>query len=65
VILGPVGDIEIQGRSLFIFGPENKIRIFANILFSHRYFDRFILVLIMISTITLAFDSPMVDPFGT
>ena len=63
--MGPVGDIDIQGRSLFIFGPENKIRIFANILFSHRYFDRFILALIMISTVTLAFDSPMVDPFGT
>lgn len=64
-VQGPALDLEIEGRSLFIFGPENKIRIFANILYSHRYFERFILILILISTVTLAFDSPMVDPLGT
>jgi len=53
------------GYALFIFGPENRIRIFANLIYSHPYFDRFILSLIGISTLTLAFESPLDDPKGT
>ena len=54
-----------MGRSLFIFGPENRIRIFSHLIYSHRFFDRFILFLIGISTLTLAFESPLQDPQGT
>jgi len=60
-----IDKLEIEGRSLFIFGPENKIRIFANLFINHPFFERVILALILISTVTLAFDSPMVDPSGT
>jgi hypothetical protein len=56
---------KLISRSLFIFGPENRIRIFANLVYRHRFFDRFILFLICISTLTLAFESPLENPKGT
>jgi voltage-dependent calcium channel R type alpha-1E len=56
---------KLIGRSMFIFGPENRIRVFANLVYSHPYFDRFILFLISISTLTLAFESPLENPKGT
>lgn len=52
------------GSSLCIFGPDNRIRIFAHMIYSHPFFDRFILILIGISTLTLAFESPLDNPKG-
>jgi hypothetical protein len=55
---------KLVGRCLFMFGPENRIRIFAHMICSHPYFDRFILILICISTVTLAFETPLDNPMG-
>jgi len=54
----------LVGKALCIFGPDNRIRIFANMIYTHPFFDRFILTLIGISTLTLAFETPLDNPKG-
>ena len=55
----------LQGRSLFMFGPNNRLRkILADIIW-HPRFEQVIIVLICMSSITLALDSPRLDPHGT
>ena len=41
----------IKGKSLFIFPEDSKVRIVMGIVAEHRYFERFILLLIAISTV--------------
>ena len=53
---------ELFGRALYIFGPTNKFRLFCNKLVHAPYFDNFILLLIVISTINLALENPLDDP---
>lgn len=54
----------LVGKALCVFGPDNRIRIFANMIYTHPFFDRFILALIGISTLTLAFETPLDNPKG-
>lgn len=56
--------MSIEGRSLFIFGEENYLRIILSRIVSHPRFDNFILILIFLSTIHLALESPLDNPDG-
>lgn len=49
-------------RSLGIFGPLNPVRDFCAHLISKPIFDQFVLMLIIVSTITLILDDPLADP---
>lgn len=55
----PVGPV---GRSLFLFSEHNRVRRWAFNLIAHPYFDSTILVLITVSSITLAMDNPLANP---
>lgn len=50
------------GNTLGIFSPDNPIRTFVTALVVHPFFDKVVLVLIVISSITLALDNPLKDP---
>ena len=52
----------IFGKSLYIFSPTNPLRRFCNTLTNYWVFDAVIILLILVSTITLAFEHPMEDP---
>lgn len=54
----------LMGYSLFCLGPKNKLRMAVNNFVNHRYFERVILTLIIISTVTLALETPLDDPDG-
>ena len=55
---------KLTGNSLFFLGEENFIRKFcATIVFSTT-FGRIIIILIIVSSITLALESPLYDPKG-
>ena len=54
----------LHGRSLFCLGPNNSLRIMCHTLVENKWFTRIILVLICISTITLALETPLDDPEG-
>ena len=56
--------IEIVGKSLFVFDGNNIDRIFFNRMYRNPWFDRIIMSLICISTLTLAFESPLDNPNG-
>jgi len=49
-------------RTLGIFGPNNSIRVFCGHLIGHIYFESFIQFLILLSSLSLAIDSPLDDP---
>jgi hypothetical protein len=56
--------IELTGVSLFCLKPDNKLR---NLIFQfteNKWFINIILLLIIISTITLAFETPLDDPMS-
>jgi len=54
--------IPLVGKSLFLFSEQNKIRRLTDAIVSHWLFDNIIIVLIVISTMTLAFEEPLQDP---
>ena len=54
----------LMGYSLFCLGPKNRFRMAVNTFVNHRYFERVILTLIIISTVTLALETPLDDPDG-
>jgi hypothetical protein len=54
-----------EGRSLFLFGPDNKFRLFLHRLTNNIYFDGVIVFFIAVSSIMLALDNPLNDPNGT
>ena len=62
-IIEPVA--ELQGVSLFCLKPTNPLRVMCYKLVDWKWFLRIILILIVISTITLALESPLDDPEGT
>ena len=45
-----------------MFSYSNPLRKFCNILTSHAAFDSVIILFILVSTITLAFEHPLEDP---
>lgn len=51
-----------EGNSLIIFGPHNKLRIYATRLVRSHSFDVFILFLIAAQSVLLALDNPLNDP---
>jgi hypothetical protein len=57
---GPDGAYHAHQRSLFLFMPDSPIRRLAAVIVSHPWFDSFILLLILISSINLALDEPRV-----
>jgi hypothetical protein len=54
--------VDLEGRSLFLFVPNNKFREFCSKITSWRYFDSVSLTVILISTINLAIYNPLNDP---
>lgn len=48
-----------------VFGPDNLLRHWLADLVTHRHFDHIILVLILLSSLCLALESPGLDPTGT
>ena len=54
----------LVGNSLCLFDPENSIRIACKKLVAHKYFDPFILVMIVFSTVLLTLENPLDDPDG-
>ena len=54
--------IDLEGRSLFIFSVDNCMRKASDDITSHWLFDCIIILLIVISTLTLAFEEPLQDP---
>lgn len=53
------------GRSLFIFGPKNPVRRGCAAVVTNPAFDKIVLILIVISSISLALDNPLMDPDST
>ena len=54
--------LPIIGRSLYLFGPNNCFRKVAAAITRHGMFDSVIILLILVSTFTLAFEHPLLDP---
>ena len=52
----------LYGRSLFIFGPDNLFRKFISKVTNFWFFEWFIIFLILVSTVTLAFEHPLENP---
>ena len=48
----------LKHRSLFIFSPTNPVRLAIAKLVYHRWFEYFMIVIILLSSIVLAIDSP-------
>lgn len=51
-----------QGKSMWLFAPDNCFRTFIGEFVKKGQFEAFILVLIAISSILLALDNPLNDP---
>ena len=54
----------LQGRSLFLFGPTSRVRKLLAAIIWHPRFEQGVIALICLSSITLALDSPRLDPNG-
>ncbi|CAG9327585.1 unnamed protein product [Blepharisma stoltei] len=52
----PADKFELEGTSLFIFGPKNRIRLFLRSLVAHPYFDIYMFSFSSLSTILIAID---------
>jgi hypothetical protein len=52
----------MEGTSLYLFSIENPVRRFIYLLVNKTWFDYLILVAILVSTISLAIESPHRDP---
>ena len=55
-------DPPLEGKSLWIFSPTNGLRKLCSIVTNHNAFGIFIMVCIIISTLTLALEEPLEDP---
>ena len=55
---------ELEDNSLFCLGPENRFRLVVYSLVNKSWFNNFILLIITISTVTLAFENPLDNPHG-
>lgn len=52
----------LEGTSLFVFGPKNSLRLWMLQFVTNKWFERVVLLLILTSTVTLAFEEPLDDP---
>ena len=57
--------ITLEGKSLFCFSHKNCLRKIIGSVANSKVFNLSILFLIIVSTITLALDSPLEDPNGS
>jgi hypothetical protein len=57
-------DIIMRGKAFFILSSNNYFRRGLYKIVIHRFFDPFILSMILLSTILLAIDNPLDDPNG-
>ena len=57
-------EIVLSGNSLCLFTPDNPIRILCKAIVGHKYFDPFILLMIIFSTVLLTLENPLDDPNG-
>lgn len=55
----------LRGNSLFLFSPSSRFRIFCARLVAHRYFEQFVLLLILASSVQLALDAHSVESDST
>jgi hypothetical protein len=55
----------LEGRSLYVFGPQNKFRVFCARITYWKYFEIVSLTFTLISTINLVTYSPLNDPEST
>jgi hypothetical protein len=51
----------IQGNSLYCLGPDNLIRITSHKVMHHYTFDWIILFFIVVTTVCLTLESPLLD----
>ena len=56
---------KVRGYAFLVLGPDNKVRHFLANVMANSYFESFILAIIFISSLTLALDSPRLDPAST
>ena len=61
----PVDNHPAADVSIGLFGPQSRVRRLATALAFHPRFDNFIIVVIVVSSICLAIDSPRLDPTST
>lgn len=54
--------LDLQGRSLFIFGQENPFRRILAKIVVHEFFEMFIFAIVILSAILMVYDAPLQDP---
>ena len=54
-----------EHATLFLFGPKNPIRRFCAAVLDNYTFDCLVILMILVSSITLAIDTPLLDPLGS
>jgi hypothetical protein len=59
---GPEQDLALEGTSCFLLGPRNPLRLALHRVISHSWFEGVLIVCILISSLTLALDSPNLAP---
>lgn len=64
-VLGVTPRPPLAGRSCWLFGPDSWLRLQLHRVLCHPWFEPFILVLILLTSIALALDMPHLDPAGT
>lgn len=57
-------NLYLDGKSLWLFGIENKLRVKLFNILTNIKFDYFIIMIIMFSSIHLALENPLNDPDG-
>ena len=53
-----------MGKALFCLSPTNGLRLLCHKIVGNKWFKNTILILILISTVTLALETPLDDPEG-
>ena len=57
--------IDLIGKSCFVFSSGNRVRQVTKSIVEYKYYDSFVLTLIIVSTILLTLDNPLNDPEST
>lgn len=53
---------ELEGKSLWLFSNDNRLRLFLSKVVNHPVFESIIIFLIVVSTLTLALEGPLDNP---
>lgn len=54
--------IILEGKSLYLFSEENRLRVFLTKLIGHRYFDMFIFLAVTASIVLLGLEDSLDNP---